>query len=282
MGYLGSRLSDMLRSLLSMLPSMSYLRSMASQIMPYSPTGPLVSDGEYYTTRSSHYNFPNLILNRLAAGNMALVVFLALKNTPLAFLTAYSYERLNGLHQIAGYTAFLEAFMHGVMYVTYFAKQGRWDELHLDIVIVAYPLLAALVITALAGLILRHLNYETFYIVHVLCFIVIIITLGLHRPLINPERILIVTLLMASLWVSDRLIRFSRLVYNSINNTAAVYPLSDGGTRIVFKKPLSRARPGKHCYVWLPQIRAFETHPFTIVSTDPLELVSNSAYLVYF
>lgn len=211
----------------------------------------------------------------MAAGNFVLVVFLALKNTPLAFLTAYSYERLNGLHQIAGYTAFLQSFLHGVIYVDYFARAGRWEVLHEDIVLVAYPLLAALVLTVLAGMILRRFNYEAFYIIHVLLFIVIIITLGLHRPNINPERILIATLLMASLWVSDRLIRFTRLVYNSVNNAATVYPLPNGGTRIVFKKSLSRARPGKHCYVWIPQIRAFETHPFTIASTEPLELVSN-------
>ncbi|EMR62378.1 putative ferric reductase like transmembrane component protein [Eutypa lata UCREL1] len=212
----------------------------------------------------------------MAAGNFVLVVFLALKNTPLAFLTAYSYERLNGLHQIAGYTAFLQAFLHGVIYVDYFARAGRWEVLHEDIVLVAYPLLAALVLTVLAGMILRRFNYEAFYIIHVLLFIVIIITLGLHRPNINPERILIATLLMASMWVSDRLIRFTRLVYNSVNNAATVYPLPNGGTRIVFKKSLSRARPGKHCYVWIPQIRAFETHPFTIASTEPLELVVNT------
>ena len=205
---------------------------------------------------------------------MVLVVFLALKNTPLAFLTAYSYERLNGLHQIAGYTAFVQAILHGVIYVVYFAQHGNFAIIQEDIVIIAYPLLAALVLTVLAGMILKRLNYEAFYIIHVVLFIVIVITLGLHRPNINPEKILIATLLMAALWVSDRLIRLCRLVYNSFNNTAAIYPLPNGGTRIVFKKPLMRARPGKHCYVWLPRIRALETHPFTIVSNDPLELVS--------
>ncbi|KAI1325437.1 ferric reductase NAD binding domain-containing protein [Xylariaceae sp. FL0255] len=32
----------------------------------------------------------------------------------------------------------------------------------------------------------------------------------------------------------------------------------------------------EHCYIWLPQIRTFQTHPFTIVSTEPLEVVVNS------
>lgn len=32
----------------------------------------------------------------------------------------------------------------------------------------------------------------------------------------------------------------------------------------------------EHCYVWLPRIRAFETHPFTIVASEPMELIINS------
>ncbi|RYO79282.1 hypothetical protein DL766_002087 [Monosporascus sp. MC13-8B] len=215
-------------------------------------------------------------LGWMATGNMVLVVFLALKNTPLALLTPYSYEQLNGLHQITGYTTVIQSIAHGVIYVVYFANAGRWETLHEDIVIVACVLLVALFFSAMAGLILKRLNYESFYIVHVLCFIVIVITLGLHRPKIDPDKVLIATLLIAALWVSDRLIRFGRLVYSAVNNSATVYPLPNGGTRIVFKKPLTRARPGKHCYVWLPQIRAFETHPFTIVSDDPLELVINT------
>ncbi|RYP64850.1 hypothetical protein DL771_008565 [Monosporascus sp. 5C6A] len=215
-------------------------------------------------------------LGWMATGNMVLVVFLALKNTPLALLTPYSYEQLNRLHQIAGYTTVVQSTAHGVIYVVYFAHAGRWEILHEDIVIVAYVLLAALLFSVMAGLILKRLNYESFYIVHVLCFIVIVIALGLHRPKIDPDKVLIATLLVAALWVSDRLIRFGRLAYNAVNNSATVYSLPGGGTRIVFKKPLPRARPGKHCYVWLPQIRAFETHPFTIVSDDPLELVINT------
>lgn len=221
-------------------------------------------------------------MDRLSAGNMVLVVFLALKNTPLAFLTAYSYERLNCLHQIAGYTAVVQGIIHGVIYVVYFAQHQNWEVIHEDIVVIAYPLLAALVFMILAGMILKRFNYEAFYVIHIALFVLIVITLGLHRPNIDPEKILIATLSMAALWVSDRFIRLGRLVYNSFNNTAAVYPLPNGGTRIVFKKPLVRARPGKHCYVWLPQIRAFETHPFTIVSSDPLELVSGSILSLYY
>jgi membrane-bound acyltransferase YfiQ involved in biofilm formation len=53
-------------------------------------------------------------LGWMAILNMAFLFFLALKNTPLAFLTAYSYERLNGLHQIVGYTTILYTVIHAM------------------------------------------------------------------------------------------------------------------------------------------------------------------------
>jgi hypothetical protein len=44
----------------------------------------------------------------------------------------------------------------------------------------------------------------------------------------------------------------------------------------VFKKVPARAVPGKHFYVWIPSIRMFEMHPFTIVGTQPLEFIIKS------
>ncbi|KAI0446223.1 ferric reductase NAD binding domain-containing protein [Xylaria telfairii] len=212
----------------------------------------------------------------MATGNLVFVVFLALKNTPLAILTSYSYERLNSLHQIAGYTTFLYAILHAATYTWYFMHLGKTSILREDIVTAGIVLGFAMLFTVLAGTILRRLKYELFYIVHLVLFMVIVVTLGLHRPSFDPDKTLVATVLIAALWFSDRLIRFTRLAYNSINNEATIFPLPNGGTRIVLKKPIARARAGKHCYVWLPQIRAFETHPFTIVSTEPLELIINS------
>ncbi|KAI5855005.1 ferric reductase NAD binding domain-containing protein [Durotheca rogersii] len=212
----------------------------------------------------------------MATANMVLVVFLALKNTPLAILTAYSYERLNVLHQISGYTTLIYTILHGCIYSAYFINGGRVEVLHEDVVTAGIVLGFALLFSVLAGMILRRFNYELFYIVHVVLFIVIAVTLGLHRPSFEHDQGLYAVVVLGALWFGDRLIRLCRLVYNSVNNEANVYALPNGGTRIVLKKPLLRARPGKHCYVWLPRIRAFETHPFTIVSSNPMELVINT------
>ena len=47
-----------------------------------------------------------------------MLVFLALRNTPLAPLTAKSYEKLRPLHKVAGYTCIVTSCIHGIMYLT--------------------------------------------------------------------------------------------------------------------------------------------------------------------
>ncbi|KAK8017952.1 hypothetical protein PG991_007142 [Apiospora marii] len=212
----------------------------------------------------------------MASANFALVVFLALKNTPLAILTSYSYERLNPLHQVAGYCTAVYMILHAAIFSGYFIQKSRWEVMHEELVTAGIVLGFAMLAAAVEAFILRRFNYELFYVVHIVLFTVMLITLGLHRPEVNKEKIAIIACLAAGLWVADRLIRMGRLIYNSVNNEATLHPLPQGGTQILLKKPLHRAVPGTHCFVWLPRVRLFETHPFTIVATSPTELIVNS------
>ncbi|KAH7030765.1 ferric reductase NAD binding domain-containing protein [Microdochium trichocladiopsis] len=210
----------------------------------------------------------------LASANMAVVVFLAMKNTPLAILTPYSYERLNGLHRVAGYTTLAHMIVHATVYTNYFLTTSGPAKFTEDHIIAGIILGFAVLFTVLVATFLRRANYELFYIAHVCLFIVISVTFALHQP--HLDTILPIALVTAGFWFYDRLIRASRLVYNSINNEARIEPLPNGGTRVILKKPLSGARAGKHCYLWLPKIRSFQTHPFTVVSNNPLELIVGS------
>ncbi|KAK8069487.1 hypothetical protein PG994_006103 [Apiospora phragmitis] len=212
----------------------------------------------------------------MASANFALVVFLALKNTPLAILTSYSYERLNPLHQVAGYCTCVYMILHAAIFSGYFIKKSRWEILHEQLVTVGIVLGFVMLAAVVEAFVLRRFNYELFYVVHVVLFTVMLITLGLHRPEVDKEKIAIITCIAAGLWGADRLIRMSRLMYNSVNNEATIHPLPQGGTQILLKKPLPRAVPGTHCFVWLPRVRLLETHPFTIVATSPTELIVNS------
>ncbi|KAK9774496.1 putative Ferric reductase like transmembrane component [Seiridium cardinale] len=212
----------------------------------------------------------------MSAANFTLVVFLALKNTPLAILTSYSYERLNPLHQISGYATIVFMILHASLYSSYFIKQGNWDILHEDIVTAGIVLGFAMFASGVEAVVLRRFQYELFYVFHILLFIVMVVALALHRPELDAEKVGIIACSTAALWLSDRLIRFTRLIFNGVNNEATVYPLPNGGTQVLLKKPLPRAIPGKHCFVWLPKVRLFETHPFTIVSNSPTELIVNA------
>lgn len=211
----------------------------------------------------------------MTAGNLCFVVFLALKNTPLAFLTAYSYERLNCLHQIAGCTTFLFMAMHAITYTVYFSKKDLLrllvEKEQIAAIIAGFAFLSA----TLSAIVLRRIWYELFYVVHLTCFMVGIACACFHQHELG-KRIIIILLLAASMWVTDRAIRVGRAVYYASNNSATLYPLPNGGTRVVMKKVPTRAVPGKHFFVWIPAIRRFEMHPFTIVGTQPLEFIINS------
>ncbi|CAK7211343.1 hypothetical protein SCUCBS95973_001080 [Sporothrix curviconia] len=199
--------------------------------------------------------------------NLCFVVFLALKNTPLAYLTSYSYERLNCLHQIAGCTTFLLMVFHAATYTAFFCHIGKPEVLRENAQIAGILAGFMFLVMVAAALLLRRFAYETFYVMHLTAFCVAIVCIGFHRPEIRT-RIPVVLCLTAAMFLTDRLIRVSRLLLNSTNNEATVYPLPNGGTRVLLSKKPRRAVPGKHVLMWIPRIRCFEMHPFTIIDTE--------------
>ncbi|KAF8855174.1 hypothetical protein BDZ45DRAFT_728253 [Acephala macrosclerotiorum] len=208
----------------------------------------------------------------IATCNIALIMFLALKNTPLAFLTAYSYERLNILHQAAGYCTVFFTILHALLWIVTWAESGHLQGLlELDNVMGIVAGFAMLSILSTA-LILKRVRYEAFYIVHITMVALILITAGMHRPDLVTKSTY-VTIFAACIWFSDRIFRGTRMLWYSFSNRATIHPLPQGGVRIVMRRTPWRAVAGAHVFLWIPKVRAIETHPFTIVSTNPLELV---------
>lgn len=208
----------------------------------------------------------------MAKCNLALITFLALKNTPLAFLTGHSYERLNILHQAAGYCTVFFALFHGLCFVSVDAKAHFLSGFTEPYIVMGEVAGIGMIIILTTALILRKIRYEAFYIVHITMFMLIVISLGMHRLSFDTKSIYII-IFTASIWFSDRLLRGVRIVFYSFSNRATIYPLAHGGVRIVLQRTPWRATPGSHVFLWIPAVRAIETHPFTVVSTNPLELV---------
>lgn len=210
----------------------------------------------------------------MAIVNVCFITFLALKNTPLAYLTAYSYESLNPLHQVGGYATVMYALLHVMLQCITWYQRKRLPMLLETEQINGMIAASAMFVTLIAAIAVRKMRYELFYVIHIVMYMLIIINVGLHRPDFATKTI-IITIVAGSMWGADRLFRGSRVLWNSINNKATIYPLPHGGTRIVLGRSPSRTIPGTHCFLWVPKIRLIETHPFTIVSATPtsLELV---------
>ncbi|KAM3509287.1 hypothetical protein MY11210_006380 [Beauveria gryllotalpidicola] len=208
----------------------------------------------------------------LSMTNMLFSVFLALKNTPLAWLTAWSYERLNILHRYSGFFAVFHMIVHAASYSAYFAGSGQPSMLTMQTSIYGILAGSSFFLLGVSGIVLRPWWYELFYYVHVVFFALAIVMVGLHQPSI-VDGFLVITILTAVMWGLDRLVRVVRLVLNSANNKVTLTPLPHGGTRVTLAKSPLGALSGKHCFLWIPAIRTFETHPFTITAMDPLEFV---------
>jgi hypothetical protein len=157
--------------------------------------------------------------DRIAFCNIAFLVFLALKNTPLAFMTAHSYETLNPLHQVAGYTTMSTALVHLIVECLYFQRAKKPHELleHEQI----YGMIAAcsMFVIFLTTIGMKKLRYEAFYIIHLTMFMLMMITVAMHRPDLADKEVIVI-LVAASMWGSDRIIRGLRILYHSRGNEA--------------------------------------------------------------
>ncbi len=134
---------------------------------------------------------------------------------------------------------------------------------------IAFACLTLMVISSIA--IIRAKFYEVFYKIHVFLYLMIVVNVGMHQSVLAVRVVPIVSTLGA-LWCLDRLIRTGRMLYYSQGNTVSLIPLPNGSTRVVFKRHID-CDPGSHAFVWIPAIRAFETHPFTIASATNTEFV---------
>lgn len=84
-----------------------------------------------------------------------------------------------------------------------------------------------------------------------------------------------VTLLAICLFLLDRILRTSRWIYYGYSNYATLTALPEGATRVTFQRALP-ATPGSHAVLYIPRIRATETHPFSLLSNKPAEFVVNA------
>ncbi|KAF7718869.1 Uncharacterized protein PECH_007184 [Penicillium ucsense] len=211
-------------------------------------------------------------LGWISVANFVLLAFLAIRNTPLAPLSGTSYEKLRPLHKTAGYTCIATSVIHGVVYLNAWAQIDHLHEMGETSNLVGAIAGMAMVIIGIStiGWITRK-YYELFYAIHLVMFLLIIILIGMHRPSFAKSTVIMV-IFTACLWGADRLIRFTKLCWNMPGNYATLTPMIDGAVRVKLQRSL-RGTPGSHAFLWMPSIRFFESHPFTVVSNSPVEFL---------
>ncbi|KAF2163722.1 hypothetical protein M409DRAFT_57217 [Zasmidium cellare ATCC 36951] len=205
----------------------------------------------------------------LALCNMCLAVFLGLKNTPLSPLAGRSFDAVNSLHRCCGYVTVLLVVLHAIVYVAGLANAGALTEVMTESAniagAVAGVFMVLIFITAIGFV--RRRQYEFFYAMHLVLVAGILITVGLHRPDLSLKAA-IITILAGSMWFADKSLRLSRWIFYGYNNHCTLTPLPDEGVRITMRRPM-RAAPGSVAFIWVPGVRLFQRHPFTLVQSQP-------------
>ncbi|CAD6448882.1 48f7f4ba-a6e2-4ec0-83e9-dd05d0cddb2a [Sclerotinia trifoliorum] len=206
-------------------------------------------------------------LGWVAAAHITFITFLALKNTPLAFLTNYSYESLRVFHKLAGYGTILWSTLHAIFYIIYEAQSNSYDTLLEKHQIFGIVAGIAMLIILFTSLFIYRMQYEIWYIVHIVMYLLILITVAMHRPKISDHTVYMI-FVASAIWFFDRLLRLSYLCYYFFGNFVTLTPLPNGGTRVLMHRSSKFIESGTHAFLWIPAIRAIETHPFTIASVD--------------
>ncbi|KAI2786945.1 hypothetical protein POX_g09342 [Penicillium oxalicum] len=211
-------------------------------------------------------------LGWISVANFTLLVFLALRNTPLALLSGRSYEKLRPLHKTAGYTCIATSLIHAIVYLNAWAQIDHLHEMRETENLAGAIAGLAMVIIGLSTIswVMRR-YYELFYVIHLIMFLLIIILVGMHRPNFAKSTVIIV-IFTACIWGADRLLRLVKLCWNFPGNYATLTPMTDGAVRVKLHRSL-RCTPGSHAFLWMPSLRFFESHPFTLVSNSPVEFL---------
>lgn len=211
----------------------------------------------------------------LAIAQIPIVFLFATKNSILSLLLGpgNGYEKLNYVHRMAGRLMFLSACIHGSLWIRNHLQYG------LPILgpqketsgIAAFSLLGVIVLTSLRPV--RRLFYGAFFFTHILAFVAFFVTIRYHTlyaaPWIYPA---------LAFFGADVLLRFLRyrikdarlIALDNLMTVVEVIGCDDGwlaGQHVRLRVFFSN--------------KAFETHPFTILSAPPAQsCLSNSGMVL--
>ncbi|KAK6515832.1 hypothetical protein TWF281_004423 [Arthrobotrys megalospora] len=198
--------------------------------------------------------------------NGTLLVFLAMKNTPLSYLTGMSYEKLNVFHRWVAITALIQGGVHTIAVAVGLSRliPSQVGFLLVPANVWGIITLALWMIILASFYLLKVIRYEVFYVMHLILFPLTFIACILHnRHSYGPIGAAFI------LYFIDRAVRYNRIFWHnrySDKLKAKVQLTQDGMTIVKVPRGNLMWRPGTHAFLCMPGIRYFESHPFTIAS----------------
>lgn len=192
----------------------------------------------------------------------------SVKNTPLSFLTGYSYERVNVFHRTVAMIGWAEGVVHTVTIILALnqAVPKRTDILFRPVNILGIVSLALWSIMMFTFPLLKKRFYECFFFIHIILFPALAVTVYFHHP-----RCRIFVWVGVGIFVLDRIVRCDRMFWHNrfANQMKAAVEIVPGENLLItIPRPAIRWTPGSHVFLRLPWLSFAQSHPFTILTYD--------------
>jgi predicted ferric reductase len=216
----------------------------------------------------------------LATANMVPLVLLAGRNNPAIPLLKVSFDSWNLFHRWIGRIVVVEAIAHtiawGINNVDAKGLNGAFDSISGDpfliFGVVGTVSMIVILIQTLSPI--RHALYETFLHLHQMLALLAVLGIYAHLEIAKLPALPYIRAVVA-LWVSERALRFVRLLYLNLsrkNGATQVFveALPGEACRVTFQLPRHvTIRPGSHVYAYLPNVSWWMSHPFSVAWTNP-------------
>ena len=206
------------------------------------------------------------------------IFLLSCKFNPISVLTGISYERFNWLHRWAARTMWLTAIVHWSFFYTEWSL-AKIVTMQMDMMpMVKYGFGAWGVVTwmLLSGFgFFRELCYELFVLQHIAAAGTLLWLLFVHVPSYARYNIWLSVAFVAFDWgvrliwgIARNMHLLGRSSSKSPGFDTQLEALPGDVVRLTMENVDFTWQAGQHAYLYMPGLRPFELHPFTIASTS--------------
>lgn len=206
----------------------------------------------------------------MSASLTPFIFLLSGKKNYVSYLTGYTYEKVNWLHQFVGLGCFVLALIHVIPFIHQPLQEGGIELLKEKFTTDSdykHGLAALVCLFVLVTMFNRNIRkriYEISFHLHwlVACAFFALLTFHVYGML-DMQNYLWATL---AIWATQWIHRVLRSGLTSVRE-AEIVKVSENAMQIsVFNVKGYSWSPGQHCFLRFPGIRIFDNHPFTVAS----------------